>query len=500
MSISNREPKKALKFFEEISRIPRGSGNEEGISDYLVMFAKKRNLMVKQDKSFNVVIYKDGSPGRENQPPIIIQSHMDMVCEKNAGTVHNFLTDPISLRLEGDFLYANGTTLGADNGVGMCIGLAVLDSDNIEHPPLEIVFTSEEETTMKGISDLKGNWLKARRMISLDSGDDESFCVGCAGGGRLDFKVPLNRESISHEMVYKTLTVRGLTGGHSGAEINLGKGNSIRILGRALDIIMKSAMKPEMKSEMKPETKSATQSNIRLVSASGGLKANAIPREAEAIIALPAEEVSKVEQELNALDQVLKNEYRIPDPGITLVLAPAQDHKEVLSRECSQKAIAAMLLLPYGVLHMSYDIPDLVETSNNVGVMETTEEFLSFECALRSSVPSRRLFVRSQIEILAAAMGCQVNFAHGYPGWTYNPESPLLAVALEQFKEMYNKEPNIEAIHAGLECGFMLEKIPDMDIIAYCAKIYDAHTPNEHMSIPSLDRIWKYTLALLKGL
>jgi len=481
MSISQQEPKKVLRFFEEISRIPRGSGNEQAISDYLADFGKQRGLTVKQDAALNVVIYKPGSKGHENRPSLILQSHMDMVCEKNSDTVHDFEKDPIALRLEGDYLYATGTTLGADNGIGVAIGLALLDSDDIAHPPLEVIFTSEEETTMKGISALDASWLTARQMINMDSGNDKAFCVGCAGGGRLDFTVPVTREALPTGMICKLLTVRGLLGGHSGVEIHLGNANSIRILGRAL-----TALKAEI--------------DMHIVNVSGGLKANAIPREADAIIALPSSDVDKAEQIIGELQETLRIEYRVQDPGITLALAPTKDYPEVFSVGSAQKAISAMLLIPYGVLHMSYDIPDLVETSNNIGVMETTPEGVTMDCALRSSVPSRRLLIRTQIEALANALGAKIDFAHGYPGWTYNPDSPLLATAVAQFRELYNEDPSIEAVHAGLECGFMMEKIPDMDIISYCCKIYDAHTPNEHMSISSLKKVWLYTLALLERL
>jgi len=481
MSIAQQEPKKVLSFFEKISRIPRGSGNEQAISDYLVDFGKKRGLTVKQDAALNVVIYKSGSPGYENHSPLILQSHMDMVCEKNSDTIHDFEKDPITLRLEGDFLYATGTTLGADNGVGVAVGLALLDSNDVAHPPLEVVFTSEEETTMKGISALDTSWLTARRMINMDSGNDKAFCVGCAGGGRLDFNVPVTREALPSGMVCQLLTVRGLLGGHSGVEIHLGHANSIRVLGRALATLNAAI-------------------DIRLVHVSGGLKANAIPREADAVIAMPASDISKAEQIVADLQQTLRTEYRVQDADIALALAEAQSQAKVFTPDSAKNAISAMLLIPYGVLHMSYDIPDLVETSNNIGVMETTPDCVTMDCALRSSVPSRRLLVRTQIEALADALGATVDFSHGYPGWTYNPDSPLLATAVEQFRKLYGEDPSIEAVHAGLECGFMMEKFPDMDIISYCCKIYDAHTPNEHMSISSLNKVWKYTLTLLECL
>ncbi|MCL2398758.1 MAG: aminoacyl-histidine dipeptidase [Defluviitaleaceae bacterium] len=482
MSTVQYEPKEVLNFFEKINQIPRGSGNEKAISDYLVSYGKEKGFVVNQDEALNVIIYKPGSPGKENDPPLILQSHMDMVCEKNADTVHNFLTDPIVHRIEGDFLYANGTTLGADNGVGMALSLAMLDSEDAIHPPLEVTFTAEEETTMKGIAALDPNLLKARRMINMDSGNDTTFCVGCAGGGRVDFTVPVVREPLNNGMVCSVLTVRGLLGGHSGGEIHLGKANSIRTLGRALTALKNEGI------------------NFKIVSVSGGLKANAIPREADAIIALNSEDIGKANQIMSTLQTTLRLEYRIPDPGIALALIPTQQYSEVFTTESAQKVINAMLLIPYGVLHMSYDIPGLVETSNNVGVMETTPEGVSMDLALRSSVPTRRLFIRTQIEALAESIGAKVTFSHGYPSWTYNPDSPLLAAAISKFVEIYQKDPNVEAVHAGLECGFMMEKFPSMDIVSYCCKIYDAHTPNEHLSISSLERVWKYTQALLASL
>ena len=473
---------KVLEFFKEISKIPRGSGNEKAISDYLAAFAKERGLTAKQDAALNVVIYKPGSKGREMKPPLILQSHMDMVCEKNADTAHDFLTDSIALRQEGDFLYGTGTTLGADDGLGVAISLAVLDADDIAHPPIEAVFTVEEETTMKGIENLDSGWLTARRMINLDSDDDTSFCVGCAGGKRLDFTVPVTREPLPKDMVCKSLTVRGLLGGHSGTEIHLGKANSIRILGRALSVL-------------------SAEIDIRIINISGGLKANAIPREADASIALSVSEMSKAEQILFDLQQILRTEYRVPDPNITLALAPLiTDDDTCFMPSCAQKVISAMLLIPCGVLYMSCDIPNLVETSNNAGVITTTQEGVSIDCALRSSVYSRLRFVSAQIEALAVVMGAKAVFSHGYPGWTYNPDSPLLAVAVDEYNRLYGKKMNIEVIHAGLECGFMLEKIPDMDIISFGSKIYDIHTPNEHLSISSLKQVWEYTRALLDRL
>jgi len=477
----NREPKKVLGFFEKISRIPRGSGNEKAISDYLVKFGEKRGLVVKQDESWNVLIYKPGCFGLENQPPLVLQSHMDMVCEKNADTEFNFLTDPISLEVDGDFLYAKGTTLGADNGVGVALSMAILDSDDIPHPPLEVLFTVEEEITMKGIANIDASLFSGRRMINMDSGSDSAFCVGCAGGGRFYFKVPTTKEPMPPNMTHKTITVRGLLGGHSGIEIHLGKANSNRLLARVLDALF--------------------ELDIRIITMTGGLKANAIPREAEAEIAIPTAKIADAEQIIANLQKDMRTEYRAPDPNIKLtLLASTNTATEVFTKDCTKKLISAIMLLPLGVLHMSQDISGLVEVSNNIGVVQTTENAVSIDCALRSSVPSRYVFASKQIMALGAALGADVKFIHAYPGWVYNPESQLLATATEIYREIYKKTPQIEAVHAGLECGFMMEKIPDMDIISYCCQIVDAHTPNEHLSIPSLERVWKFTIALLKML
>ena len=470
-----------LKIFEDISKIPRGSGNEKGISDYLMAFAKERGLEAKQDALLNVVIYKPGTSGKENNPPLALQSHMDMVCEKNSDTVHDFLKDPIKLRQEGDLLYATNTTLGADDGVGMALTMAILDSADIPHPPIEAIFTTEEETGMAGMAALDPNWISARRMINMDSGNDSTFGVGCSGGTRGNFIVPVTRDVLPAGMVFLHLSVRGLFGGHSGTEIHLERANSISILGRALAALNE-------------------QVDVRIVKLSGGLKANAIPREADAYIAIPAADENKAKQIIADLKNVLGAEYRGSDPDISLELTQTDQHKEAFTPECVKKVISAIILIPGGVINMSRDIDGLVETSNNVGVMETGPGAVTFECAIRSSVPSRGMFVRTRIEALAAALGATAEFGDGYPSWTYNPDSPLLKQAMEIFREVHKKEPNIEATHGGLECGFMMRKFPDMDIIAFMSNVFDYHTPNEHLSISSLDKVWKYTQVLVSRL
>jgi len=480
--LSKMIPKEVLNFFKEISSIPRESGNEKAISVYLVSFGTMRGLEVKQDSAHNVVIYKQGSLGYETHPSLILQSHMDMVCEKHEHVLHDFKIDPITFRVEEDFLYANGTTLGADNGIGMAISLAILDASNIAHPPLEVIFTSEEETTMNGMATIDATWLTARRMINLDSGNEKTFYVGCAGGGQLSFNIPLTKRAFSSGLEHCTLTVRNLVGGHSGVEIHLGRANSIRILGRVLDTLI---------SELE----------ISIVDVYGGVKVNVIPREASALIALPHSDVERAKQILSELQETLRSEYKISDPNIVLELTLArQQFNEAFTTDCVQRLIAAILLLPYGVLHMSNDIPELVETSSNIGVLKTTQDCVSFDCGLRSSLPSRLQSVLSQVNMLALTLGAKATFSNEYPSWTHNLNLPLLSEATALYCELYNEEASVKAVHAGLECGFMIKKIPDMDIISFCSQIYDAHTPNEHLSISSLYHVWKYIIALLKCL
>jgi len=485
MSISQQyEPKIVLGFFEEFSRIPRGSGNEQAMSDYLVNFATKNGLQSKRDNANNVVIYKPGTPpSHDNHPPLILQAHMDMVNEKNADTVHDFLTDPITLRVEGDKVFANGTTLGADNGVGMAMILAILDNSyEHPHPPIEAIFTTDEETGMTGVAELDASWLTARRMINLDSGDEGEICVGCAGGVRAFITVPVEWEPLNQANFLK-INVRGLKGGHSGTEINLERANSNRVLARVITAIKEAAQ------------------DVQVVKIAGGLKNNAIPREAEVIISVPSDKVSNVKEIVSAFEATLRNEYRVADPDISLTLTDIKgEYTQAFSPETTKRVLAALLLTPNGVQAMSQDIPGLVETSNNIGVVETTENAVKINCALRSSVSTRIEHLRKQIITLSDSLNAGVEFSQGYPGWAYAPNSPLRETAIAEFEKMFDKKPIIQAVHAGLECGFFLEKIPGMDIISYGSDIHENHSPNEHFSIPSLQRIWRFTIALLESL
>lgn len=479
--ISNLKPQDVFKYFEEISRIPRGSGNEKGISDYLVNFAKDLGLEVIQDEALNVIIRKPGTPGYENSPYVILQGHMDMVNEKNTSTVHDFEKDPLKLRVVDDMLYATGTTLGADNGIAVAMAMAILASKDIPHPPLEVLITTEEETGMGGAMKLDMSKLKGRTLINIDSEEEGRLLVSCAGGVRVYMTLPVKRESVRQGFKAYTLYVRGLKGGHSGSEIDKGRGNSNKILGRILNSL-------------------STDFDMQLSSMSGGSKMNAIPREAEAVLLFDPSVVSKVKESVSCWNETLRNELHTSDPGITLSLEECQMPKYALDKESCRKAIASLMLIPCGIKTMSMDIKDLVESSNNLGVLVTNDENITYECAIRSSVKSLKYAILEEIKQLAALTGSTVETTGDYPEWQYNPVSPIRDTFVRVYKKLYNKEPEIYALHAGVECGLFKEKLPDLDMISFGVNLYDVHTPDEHLSISSTERGYEYLCEVLKEL
>jgi dipeptidase D len=476
------KPEKVFHYFEKISRIPRGSGNEKGISDYLVSFAKEKGLEVIQDSYNNVIIKKNGTKGYENSPIVIIQGHMDMVCEKNSSKVHDFEVDPIELIVEGDFIKANGTTLGADNGIAVAYGLALLDSDDIPHPPLEVLITTDEETGMSGAANLRTEDVKGRILINIDNEEEGQLLVSCAGGLRT--KVELNIEWDNNVENYKkyTLKVRGLKGGHSGMDIIKQRGNANRILGRVLaDII--------------------TKVEFKLATLNGGAKDNAIPREADAIILVSEGEYESFRKSVELWNMVLKNEYRNADPELLLELERYEGIvSKTFNKESRDKAIKLLYLIPNGIQTMSMDIQGLVQSSSNVGVVRTREDSITYESAVRSSVKSLKHDIVKQTFTIGEALGAEVSTHSEYPEWQYDAESRIRRVFQEVHKDMYGKDAEIVAIHAGVECGLFKEKFPDIDMIAFGPNLYDVHTPDEHMSISSVKRSWEYLLNVLKDL
>jgi dipeptidase D len=480
MPLPPLEPASVFRFFEALSQIPRGSGNEKAVSDYVKRFALEKKLEVVQDEYHNLIIKKPASPGYENHEAVILQAHLDMVCEKNTGTEHDFETDPIELVLVGDILRANNTTLGADNGIAVAVYMALLDGAFV-HPPLEVVLTADEEAGMSGAEKIDLSSLKGRRMINLDSSEEGIFFAGCAGGIKAAYRLPHEwEESGAYTAAYR-LTVKGLQGGHSGGEINRERGNSIRILGRLLYDLLK-------------------KTDARIACVQGGMKLNAIPREAEAVVAVRPSDAETVKSIVACFAEEVSDEYRVADPGLTVIVNETDGAKCVLSRDCGHAIVQSLLLLPNGVAAMSLDTPGLVETSCNIGVVEQNEHITSVHIMPRSLVSSRLSMIRHQIQSAADATGAKVYFSNRYEPWAYNPQSALRETAVGVFRGLYDKAPQVTAVHAGLECGIFGGKIPGLDMISFGPDIWELHTPHEHLSASSVKRVWEYLLALLKSL
>lgn len=479
-SLQELEELPIFHFFSEISQIPRIPGKEQAISDYFVRFAKKRNLEVIQDEALNIIIKKPATKGYEQASPVIIQGHMDMVCEKNEGTTHDFTKDPLQLRIKEDMLYATDTTLGADNGVAVAYQLALLDAADIPHPALEIVITTEEETTMNGALSIDPSLLKGKTLINIDSAEEAKLLVSGAGGLQTRLEIPNIEEPIDKEYTSYHLAVKGLIGGHSGMEIDQERGNALKIMGRLL-------------YDLSGEFPFAIQH------VQGGMAANAIPRETVVTIALHAENVELLHEKLDAWTDTLKQEFAISDAGVFIEVKPSEEILPTsFSEETKRKLITALLLLPNGIQHMSMDLKGLVESSVNVGTIETTETSVIIESDVRSSVKSRKYAMKDQARLVAESLDCKFTVTSIYPEWPYNPESPIRQLFEQVYLKREGKAIEVVAVHAGIECGIFIEKIPELDAISIGPDIFDAHTPNEHVSIPSMINTWEYFLAVLK--
>ena len=478
MILSNYEPKRVLHHFEAISQIPRGSGDEKAVSDYIFAFAKGLGLETVQDTYHNLVIYKPATPGHEGQTPIILQGHLDMVCEKNTGTVHDFTRDPLNLYVDGDYIRAKGTTLGADNGIAVAMCMALLEATDLPHSPLEVVLTSEEETGMDGAHNLDANLLKGRRMLNLDTNIEGVFIAGSAAAATAEYEIPALWEAPGrHTQAYK-ISVKGLQGGHSGGDIKLERGNAIRILGILLSAI-------------------DGISHMRVVSAGGGMKVNAIPREAEAVIAIDPNDKEQVPIDFEACAANLKMIFNAADPGLEMVLTPIEPVEKVLAGQCSKNFIASLLLLPLGVQSMSREIDGLVAASCNIGVLETTDEGLKITCMPRGATDEHVYHIEMQMWALANLTGAKKKFFQRGAAWAFNPDSELLAIFSENYKRMYG-EPKITATHGGLEGGIFIDKLPGLDVLSLGPDIHDLHTPDERLSISSTQRVWEFLCSVLR--
>ncbi|MBE6046871.1 MAG: aminoacyl-histidine dipeptidase [Clostridium sp.] len=478
-NLQNSKASMVFKYFEDISNIPRGSKNERKISDYLYKFAKDLGLEVIQDDGLNIIIKKPASKGYENAPTVILQGHMDMVCEKNKDTVHNFEEDPIKLIVKGDNIYADGTTLGADDGIAVAYAMAILADDSIEHPALEVLLTTDEETGMTGARALSKDSVNGKIILNMDSEEEGYLLVSCAGGVRAESSIKLEKEALNSDTLIN-IRIKGLKGGHSGSEIDKGRGNSNKLMGRALK---------ELSDKVK----------FNLVSIEGGSKDNAIPREADAIIAVSNSDKENVVEFIKELDATYKKELSATDEDVTINVEEVNsDIKEKLTSSCTERIIELIHLYPNGISTMSGDIDGLVESSSNLGVVVTNDTKVELHSAVRSSVETLKWEIIDRMKSLTSLINGDFETSAAYPGWEYRKESKIRDLCVKTYQDMYKKDPVVYAIHAGVECGLFEEKLGELDMISFGPDIKDAHTPDEHLSISSTERVWQYLLELLK--
>ncbi|HOO33697.1 MAG TPA: aminoacyl-histidine dipeptidase [Thermotogota bacterium] len=470
--------------FEKISMIPRGSGNEKEISDFLLKFGRDLGYEACQDEVLNVIIKKPASADYEHLDPVILQGHMDMVCEKNKGTEHDFLKDPLKLKIEGNILSAEGTTLGGDDGIAVAYCMSILEDKTLKHPPLEIFITTEEETGLVGAMKVDGSRFEGKRLINIDGEEEGIFLVSCAGGVRTKITLPLEKKKEMAEETIFELSVAGLRGGHSGADIHKGRGNANKLMGRILY---------EIKSTL----------GFNLYSIEGGAKMNAIPRECTAIIGVDPERVEALKRLLDSIMQTIYSEYKKTDPDFRISLSEIdklpKDRKLPWRKSERNKAIHLLMATPNGVNTMSQDIEGLVESSNNLGVITYKGDKVLFENSTRSSVASKKEELSKKLEELAEFCDCEIKHTSDYPGWEYKEVSPLRDHMARVYEDKFGKAPQIEAIHAGLECGLFLDVIsPDLDMVSMGPNMYDVHTPDERIEIDSADRLYGFLVEVLE--
>ncbi len=470
--------KKVFSYFEEISFIPRGSGNEKGIADYLVKFAKDHNIFCSRDEANNVFMKKEASVGYENHAPIMLQGHIDMVCEANGDVEHDFLVDPIKLVRNGDILSADGTTLGADDGTAVAVMLAILDSSEVKHPPLECLFTAGEEIGMVGMKAFDASQVKSRKLINLDSLATGVATVACAGGVRTDFTAKYGDDDAPSEAIFYRLIVSGLSGGHSGEDINLGRTNAIVAAVTIMRYIIDAC-------------------DAYIVRSSGGDKDNAIPRECSVEFAVT--DSNRATSALEKAVSLIKSELTPEDKEFKAELVPISDRKKALSSKNSRILICALSLIHSGPIRMSDKIPGFVETSSNFSIWKTADGVSEFTTFSRSSVDAALDNVITKLNCVATSAGADVIHRNRYKGWAFAEKSEMRDVYLSSHRRVFNKEAGVEATHAGLECGVLLSKIPDMDIVSIGPDIKNLHSPSETVSISSFDKFYDLVVDMLKN-
>jgi len=481
MKIFENDPAgKVFDYFQQLCTVPHGSGNTKQISDLCCEFAREHGLEYYQDELNNVVIYKDATPGYENAPAVILQGHLDMVCAKTADCVKDMEKEGIELQLDGDWLHAVGTSMGGDNGIAVAMAMAILADKTLAHPRIEAVMTVDEETGMDGAFGLDVSVLKSKMLINLDSEDEGVITVSCAGGVRAACELPVERTACKAQKL--RITVGGLKGGHSGVEIDKGRGNSNQLTGRVLRAVRKVC-------------------NARILSMTGGKADNIISNLTVTELSVSEYEVEKLVAAVKDCEKILRSEYSTSDPDVSVTVEDlGKGEMYPLSLESTDDIIRTLLAMPGGIQAMSMDIPGLVQTSLNMGILELENDALRFSFAIRSSVESQKAMVAERIESVMEMLGGSVTYYSDYPGWAYMKDSKLRQLCIDVYKDMYGKEPEVLAIHAGLECGLFSGKIPGLDCVSFGPNLKDVHSVDEKVSVSSVKRVYEYLVEIIKNI
>ncbi|MCQ2324013.1 MAG: aminoacyl-histidine dipeptidase [Paludibacteraceae bacterium] len=476
------EPKEVFSIFEAITRVPRPSKHEELISQWLIDFAAAHHLECVRDDAMNVIMRCPATPGYESHEGVILQAHMDMVCEKNSDTQHDFMTDPIQTYVDGEWLKAKGTTLGGDDGIGMAMALAIITATNVPHPALECLFTVDEETGLTGAFKLKDGYLRGRRLINLDSEDDGQIFIGCAGGIDTLAKMHYEPVTLAEPQQYFAfrVAVKGLMGGHSGDDINKGRANANKIIVHFLNQL--------------------TDCHYQLAVLAGGNLRNAIAREAEAVLAVPHEYKHEVVARFNMYSSEVHQEYDEVEKDMQLTLDSCAMPELFLPQDQALRLVQALVDCPHGMIAMSQDMPGLVETSTNLASIKMKEGYIEVNTSQRSSIETEKHRIKDAVEAALATACDTVTHGDGYPGWKPNVHSPLMEITKQAYHDLFHAEPAVLAIHAGLECGLFLQKYPYLDMVSIGPQMYGVHSPQERLSIPSTQRCYAWLKQTLKNL
>jgi dipeptidase D len=478
--LGHLKPSLIWEHFEEITKYPRPSKKEEKIAAYVFSVGERNKLETFRDKFGNVIIRKPASRGYEKRKTIVLQGHLDMVCEKNSDVTHDFDNERIYPYIDKGWVKAKGTTLGADNGIGVAAALAVLESKDLQHGPIECLFTLDEETGLTGAAGLNSKTLKADILLNLDSEEEGTVYIGCAGGATSVSKYYFTPDKVSKKYNSFIIKVSGLLGGHSGLEIHQGRGNAIKILSRLLFTYHK-------------------EEKLRLCSIEGGNKHNAIPREASAVCLVPPEHANKLKKYVKKYNEMVKAENSTLEPTLEVSIEKTDLPKFMIDKETQKGLLLALYGVPHGVTKMSPDIPGLTETSTNLATISTEEKVITVVTSQRSSVASEIVDVVDMVHSVFNLSGAKTEITDGYPGWKPNVNSEILAVAKNTYKNLFNKEPEVKAIHAGLECGIISEKYPQMDMISFGPTMFGVHSPDEKMEIDSIPKFWEFLINILKN-